>query len=292
MSFSPVRHIFSLLLLLPFSLLSQQGPQDEMEKYGPFGTPVYTDLKTALSIERYVYRLDLKYQKLEPKQYEKMSKLTDLQALRLSGNEVNDYPKNFDALVNLVFFATYNNKFKNFPPNLKPFNNLQYLELQHTLIDSIPAQIAYLSKLRIFKFGNTDDTLRLPNTLHYLKNLKEVTIESCVMDSFPKELFKIPQLNYLNLYKTNTYFLSKHFERLPNLEILIIENNPISKIPFEIYKAQKLRFISLRNNKIEKLPDSISQLPELAFLDLRGNPMSTEEIEKLRALLPGCEIKF
>jgi hypothetical protein len=33
-------------------------------------------------------------------------------------------------------------------------------------------------------------------------------------------------------------------------------------------------------------------LPELAFLDLRGNPMSAEEIEKLRALLPGCEIKF
>jgi Leucine-rich repeat (LRR) protein len=291
MYFLPVRHIFSLLLILPFSLLSQQGPQDEMEKYGPYGTPVYTDLKTALSIERYVYRLDLKYQKLEPKQYEKMHKLTDLQALRLSGNEVNDYPKNFDALVNLAYFATYNNKFKSFPV-LKSFSNLQYLELQYTLIDSIPAQIAYLSKLRTFRFGNTDDTLKLPNTLHYLRNLKEVSIESCVMDSFPKELFKIPQLNFLNLYKTNTYYLSRHFERLPNLEVLIIENNPINKIPFEIYKAQKLRFISLRNNKIEKLPDSISQLPELSFLDLRGNPISAEEIENLRALLPGCEIKF
>jgi len=112
------------------------------------------------------------------------------------------------------------------------------------------------------------------------------------MDSFPKQIFKLSKLNYLNLSNTNTFYLSKHFERLPNLEVLIIENNPLSQIPFDIYKSQKLRFISLRGNKIEKLPDSISQLENLTLLDLRGNPMSADEIEKLKALLPGCEIKF
>ncbi len=266
--------------------------QKEFDKYGPAGCVVYTDLKEALKVETRVYKLDLSYKKIEPKAYEKLHKLKDLQALKLGSNELTDYPKDFENLTNLVYFASYNNKLTAFPPNLRPFGLLYYLELQHTKIDSIPAQIAFLNKLQSFKFGNTDDTLSLPTTLNFLKNLKDVSIENCVMDSFPKQLFKVTTLNFLNLSNTNTHYLTKHFERFQNLEILIIENNPLATIPFDIYKAQKLRLISLRGNKITKLPDSISQLENLTLLDLRGNPMDKEEIEKLKILLPGCEIKF
>jgi leucine-rich repeat protein SHOC2 len=280
-----------LTYLLIFSSLNFIA-QKEFDKYGPFGCEVFKDLKEALKAGQKVYKMDLSYQKVDSKLYDKISTLTDLQALKLSGNEVKDYPKNFDALYNLLYFASYNNKFSSFLPNLKAFYNLQYLELQHTSIDSIPAQIAYLSKLQSFKFGNTDDTLKLPGTLHFIKNLKDISIENCIMDSLPKELFRIPALYYLNLSNTNTYYLTRHFERLKNLEVLVIENNHLSAIPFEIYRAQKLRLISLRGNKLTKLPDSISQLENLSLLDLRGNKFEPEEIEKLRALLPGCEVKF
>ncbi|MEI8138031.1 MAG: leucine-rich repeat domain-containing protein, partial [Bacteroidota bacterium] len=67
---------------------------------------------------------------------------------------------------------------------------------------------------------------------------------------------------------------------------------PLTQLPFDIYKAQKLRLISLRGNKLTKLPDSISQLENLTLLDLRGNLIEKEEIEKLKILLPSCEIKF
>lgn len=284
--------IRGILIILYVLIFKSSFAQKEFDKYGPFGCTVYTDLKEALKAEGKVYKMDLSYQKLDPKVYDKLSSLTDLQALKLSGNEVLDYPKNFDKLFNLFYFASYNNKFKAFPPNLKAFYNLQYLELQHTSIDSIPAAIAYLSRLQSFKFGNTDDTLRLPTSFKFLKNLKDISIENCVMDSFPKELFRNPSLYYLNLSNTNTWYLSKHFERFPNLEVLIIENNPLASIPFDIYKAQKLRLISLRGNKLTSLPPSISQLQNLSLLDLRGNPISAEEQEIIRALLPGCEIKF
>ena len=277
-----------LLCFVSINLLAQK----EFDKYGPFGCLTYTDLKEALKTEAKVYKLDLSYKKLEPKLYEKLYKLKDLQALKLSTNEITDYPKNFEELTNLVYFASYNNKLTQFPPNLKPFNNLYYLEFQHTKIDSIPAQIAYLNKLQSFKFGNTDDTLRLPNTLHFLKNLKDISIENCVLDSFPKQLFKVAGLTFLNLSNTNTHYLTKHFERFQNLEVLIIENNQLTELPFDIYKAQKLRLISLRGNKLTKIPDSISQLENLTLLDLRGNLIEKEEIEKLKILLPGCEIKF
>ena len=270
----------------------KQLPKDPFERFGPYGMSIHKDLKTALGIERNVYKLDLSYQKLEEKQYEKICKLADLQALKLSGNEVTDYPKNFEALTNLVFFASYNNKFKDFPLKLSSFQSLNYLELQHTLIDSIPARIAYLSNLKTLKFGNTDDTLKLPLSFKFMKRLQDVTFENCVLDSFPKQLFKIPKLTFLYLANTNTHYLTKHFERLKNLEVLIIENNPIDTIPWEIYKAQKLRFISLRNNKLTKIPESISQLPELSVLDLSGNPIDPTEIEIIKLLVPGCEVKF
>lgn len=274
-------------------LLPKANAQNEFDSYGPMGSQVFTDLKEALKIEKKVYKIDLSYKEIDPKLYEKLSKITDLQALKLSSNPgLTDYPKNFEALYNLIYFASYNNKLTAFPPNLKPFFNLHYLELQHTAIDSIPAGIAYLNKLQSFKFGNTDDTLKLPETLKYLKSLKDLSIENCVMDSFPRQIFKIPSLYYLNLSNTNTYYLTKHFERLQQLEVLIVENNQLRSIPFDIYKAVKLRVISFRGNKLDKLPDSISQLENLVLLDIRGNNFSADEVEKLRALLPGCQIRF
>ena len=180
-------------ILLSISLFCN-AQQNEFEKYGPFGSQVHTDLKTALEIEKNVYKMDLSYKKLEPKLYAKLGKLKDLQALKLSGNEINTYPPNFGDLYNLIYFASYNNEFTSFPSDLKKLVNLNYIEYFGSKIDSIPSDIAYLSRLKTLKISSTNDTLKLSTTLKYLKNLKDVTIENCVLDSFPKEIFKIPNL--------------------------------------------------------------------------------------------------
>ncbi len=279
-----------LLLILLF--ISVYGnAQNEFDKYGPFGSQVFTDLKLALDVEKNVYKMDLSYKKLEPKLYAKIGKLKDLQALKLSGNEVNTFPNGFNDLYNLTYFATYNNEFSKFP-DFKKLGNLNYLEFFGSKIDSIPSDIAYLGKLKTFKFSSTNDSLKLPLTLHFMKNLKEVTIENCVLDSFPKELFKIPNLNYLNLTNTNVFYITKHFERFTNLEVLVLDGNKLASLPIEIYLAKKLRLLSVKNNLLAKLPDSISQMENLTLLDVRGNNFSKQYIEELKALMPGCEIRF
>lgn len=284
-----MRHKLNLFFLLLFGVLSAQN---EFDKYGPLGSRVYTDLKEALKINAGVFKMDLSYKPLDPKSYEKLSTLKDLQVLKLSGNNVTDFPKNMGDLYNLVYFASYNNPFTGLPEDFKKLVNLYHLELSHTKMDSIPACIAYNSKLKTIKFTDTEDTLKLPETLKYLKYLEDFQVENCIMDSFPRQIFRIQSLKFLYLAKTNTHFVSGHFERLPNLEVLILENNPITSIPVTIYKAKKLRVISLRNNQLTKLPSSISQMENLALLDLRGNPMTKEYIEEVRAMLPGCEVKF
>ncbi len=279
---------YLLLNLLFLNLLSQ----GEFEKYGPYGAQVFTDIKTASASEKQVYKLDLSYQNLDNKSLSKIQNFSNLQVLRLRNNNINTYPENMDKLVNLMYFASYNNQLSSFLPNLQAYRSLHFIELQHCNIDSIPASIAYLRLLSSLRFGNTNDTLKLPNTLRFLLKLKDLSIENCILDSFPKPLFQISGLQFLSLSNTNTKALSTHFERLPELEVLIIENNPLESIPFTIYKAQKLRILSLRGNKISRLPDSISQLEHLSILDLSGNPVSQQEIEKLKILLPGCEIRF
>lgn len=266
--------------------------QNDFEKYGPYGSTVFTDIKEALKTNSKVYKLDLSYQTIEAKMLDKISELNDLQAIKLGSNSLSKFPQRMEHLVNLVYFASYNNPFEEFLPSLNSFPNLHYLDLHHCKIDSIPSQIAYLSQLNTFKFGNTDDTLKLPNTLKFLKRLKELSFENCILDSFPKQIFQLSGLTFLFLSNTNTKYLSKHFERLPNLEVLVVENNGLTEIPFDIYKAKKLRLLALRGNKLTRLPDSICHLEELTLLDIRGNTFSPEEIEKLKILLPGCEIKF
>ena len=97
---------------------------------------------------------------------------------------------------------------------------------------------------------------------------------------------------FLNLTNTNTFYLTKHFERFINLEVLVLDANQLQSIPYEIYKAKKLRFLSVKNNHLQKLPDTISQLENLTVLDVRGNSFSKQYIEELKAMLPGCEIRF
>lgn len=280
------------LFIILFATFTCFAQSNEFDKYGPFGSQVYTDLKVALDIEKNVYKLDLSYKKLEPKLFAKLGKLKDLQALKLSGNEINTFPPGFGDLYNLLYFASYNNEFSSFPGDLKKLGNLNYLEFFGSKIDSIPANIAYLSKLKTFKMSSTNDTLKLPITLKFLKNLKDVTVENCILDSFPKELFKIPYLNYLNITNANVFYITKHFERFINLEVLVLDGNQLQSLPFDIYKAKKLRFLSVKNNHLQKLPDTICQLENLTVLDVKGNSFSKEYLEELKALLPGCEIRF
>lgn len=281
-----------LFFIFIFTNIIVKAQYNEFEKYGPFGSQVFTDLKIALDVEKNVYKMDLSYKKLEPKLYLKLGKLKDLQALKLSSNELTTFPPNFCDLYNLLYFASYNNEFTSFPADLKKLGNLNYLEFFGSKIDSIPADIAYLNKLKTLKFSSSNDTLKLPTTLKYLKNLKDVTIENCVLDSFPKELFKIPNIIFLNITNANIFYLTKHFERFTNLEVLILDANQLQTLPFDIYKAKKLRFLSVKNNRLQKIPDTICQLENLTVLDVKGNGFSKEYIEELKALLPGCEIRF
>lgn len=50
--------------------------------------------------------------------------------------------------------------------------------------------------------------------------------------------------------------------------------------------------LNISNNQLTTIPSSIGTLSNLPKLDLLYNPFSKEEKEKVRSLLPKCEIRF
>jgi Leucine-rich repeat (LRR) protein len=284
---------FLIFLLLWFGKgIAQQDVKTAFDKYGPYGATVYTDLKIALKEEQAVYKLNLSYQAVDLKLWPKLIKLKNLQALQLQSVSVNQWPDDFNALGNLVYLGSYNNEFTTFPKDLKNLGGLMYMEVYNSKIDSVPQEIAYLQRLKTFKFSGNNDTLKLPKSLKYLKSVNDIVLESVILDSMPKSLFSIGSLKNLIIANCGIYAMPEKMDKLPNLEVLILDFNKISSIPRSIYLCKNLFILSLRKNNISKIPDTVCQLKNLTKLDLRDNPISKEDIEELKILLPGCQILY
>lgn len=281
-----MRKLAAILFLFPL-LLAAQNPYDN---FGPLGAEVYRDLKTAIKVGEGVYKLDLSYQELEPKLWNKIGKLKNLQVMHLSANTGPvELPEDFNKLGNLVYFCSVGNRISRFP-DFKNFPSLMYLEILGASIDSIPNSFAYLQRLKVFKFSATDDTLRLTKNFKYMKSLHTVIMESVILDSCPRPLFRIEGLKILSVKNCRVQALPENLEKAAGLESLNLDNNQLTALPRGIYKLKNLTVLSLRNNKLTKIPDTICHLQNLTYLDLRGNNIPKENIEEVQALLVGCKI--
>lgn len=103
--------------------------------------------------------------------------------------------------------------------------------------------------------------------------------------------------------------------KLRNLEILELRVNSIQRVPIEIKALTKLKTLDLTDNPgleeienvvelhnleelilygcyLTKLPAAIGRLKKLRLLALTGNNIEAGELERLRKILPNCDIKF
>ena len=102
----------------------------------------------------------------------------------------------------------------------------------------------------------------------------------------PLKIYKL-DLSYQKLEK-----LPKEIENLNNLQRLSLWRNHLKALPREIGKLNNLQRLELGGNQLKALPKEIGNLKNLKKLYLRNNKLSEKEKEKVKKLLPKCEIKF
>ncbi|WP_061249960.1 hypothetical protein [Leptospira alstonii] len=77
-----------------------------------------------------------------------------------------------------------------------------------------------------------------------------------------------------------------------DVRILDLSEQNLTVLPKEIGRLKDLQYLNLSYNRLTLLPKEIGQLLNLQELGLQGNSFSPEERERIRKLLPNCEIDF
>lgn len=158
--------------------------------------------------------------------------------------------------------------------------------------------------------GYTD----LASALKEPEKVVKLTLRKQKYKSFPAELWKFPNLQYLDLgknkitevpdsidffvnlqvlhlSKNSIEFLPREIGDLPNLMILDINQNELTSLPPQIGKLKKLRYLDLWSNNLSIFPEELHELSEtLKVLDLRVILINADQQEKIRGMLPKTTI--
>jgi hypothetical protein len=70
-----------------------------------------------------------------------------------------------------------------------------------------------------------------------------------------------------------------------------VEYNALQEFPEVFLRMPTIEKLFLGHNQIKSIPRLIVDLPQLKFLRLTGNPISIEQIEKIKQILPDCNIE-
>lgn len=179
-------------------------------------------------------------------------------------------------------------------------------------VNSITAQQVLLDSLTLDTltgFTSLEEALKNPEQVIKLELRKKR------LKSIPPEVFKFPNLQYLDLSKNNIGEIPADIGKLKNLQYFSIARNHLVEFPVEIGelsnlyyfnannndlvaitpgvgKLEKLRNFDLWSNNIERFPEELQGMKALKILDLRVIMIPDAEQARIQALLPNTKIFF
>lgn len=103
-----------------------------------------------------------------------------------------------------------------------------------------------------------------------------------------QNLFKLKQLNFLEIAKTKLSTLPRELSAIENLTSLLCHSNELTSLPSELGKLVNLKNLDLSNNKLTSLPEEFKNLKELMTINLGGNQLTSlfplKDLSKLAVL--------
>ncbi|MCU0432782.1 MAG: leucine-rich repeat domain-containing protein [Bacteroidia bacterium] len=271
------------------SLVRAQSPW--MERMGPPGSPVYTDLKMASREAALVYKMHLTGTFTE-KQLRVLPEFQQMQGLQLSQNGWSNLPAPFYTLSSLLYLRSEGNPLLTLSDSTPLPVSLRYVELAGTAFDTLPRALVRQGALSMLTISKNSDTLRFPALAGQWPFLTGLHLMNLTTDSTLWHITSLKRLEKLSLYNCNLTTLSPTISSLTSLQELNLTGNKLTSLPRGVTELTQLKRLVLRNNQLTHLSSRICFLTSLEVLDLRGNPMTLYEVECIKVLLPRCDVLF
>jgi Leucine-rich repeat (LRR) protein len=125
-----------------------------------------------------------------------------------------------------------------------------------------------------------------------LKNPDAVTklvLRKQHLKSFPKEILKFKNLQYLDISKNTIAELPDSIDLLNDLQYFACSKTGLKRLPKQIGKLHHLKYLNFNQNDLESLPPQIGNLENLEMLDLWSNnfeeyPSTLSGLKSLKVL--------
>lgn len=117
-------------------------------------------------------------------------------------------------------------------------------------------------------------------------------ISGANMKTVPAQVAGFTDLVRLNVSGNRLANLDAVFASNQSLVFLDARQNKIRNLSANVAKLRFLRELNLSDNELSALPTEIAQLKNLEILNLSGNLIPPAEQDKIRELLPDCNVYF
>ncbi|WP_413668421.1 leucine-rich repeat domain-containing protein [Mucilaginibacter sp. Mucisp86] len=153
------------------------------------------------------------------------------------------------------------------------FKNLEYLDLNYTILHGVPENIGQLKKLKQLNIEFLNDggyIGNLPETFGQLENLEILNLAASGIQRLPDSFGQLKKLRRLDIGANNVKYVPESLGNCSNLQFIDIVTQ--SSISGSISKLSKLRFLRwISTASSSSLPADIGNMASLDTLDLEAN---------------------
>jgi Leucine-rich repeat (LRR) protein len=191
----------------------------------------------------------------------KIANLQNLQHLSIRSNILKELPEEIGLLKNLTYLSIRGEELSTLPQSLSKLKNLRSLDLSDlpkiTAIPNSLSQLPNLEQISIY-WGNTTDLNAFNNGFDPLKKL--IILKSSLDKQATLPIFKLKNLTYLNISKSQLAILPPEILHLKKLKTLILKENQLKEIPAFIAKLSNLTILDFEENQVTEFPAFLSKM--------------------------------
>lgn len=168
--------------------------------------------------------------------------LINLQELDLKSNSIRTIEEiiSFQHLKRLTCLKLWHNRIIAIPQSISQVKNIEILHLSYNKLETLPAALFYLPKLRHLDLSHNSISL-IPNEVGLLQSLQYFDITDNKVEILPKQLFRCTKLRVLCLGNNGITVLPESVGQLTQLIQLELKGNCLGHLPFQLSQCQHLK---------------------------------------------------